>query len=84
MLFIDEIPILTTIETVIMDLKHDFNSNGISLFNKVNNKNSNYLLVTCPFHENNNQPDLIISKHTTKKYKAGFFYCFGCKTRGHL
>ena len=84
MLFIDEIPILTTIETVIMDLKHDFNSNGISLFNKVNNKNSNYLLVTCPFHENNNRPDLIISKHTTKKYKAGFFYCFGCKTRGTL
>ena len=83
MLFIYEIPILTTIETVIMDLKHDFNSNGISLFNKINNKNSNYLLVTCPFHENNNQPDLIISKHTTKNIKQDFSIVLDVKQEEH-
>ena len=84
MLFIDNIPILTTVEEVINDLKIEFANSNIRIFEKVNNRNSNYIMVSCCFHENRNQPDLTISKITTDKHEAGFFYCFGCKTKGTL
>ena len=84
MLFIDNIPILTTVEEVINDLKIEFANSNIRIFEKVNNRNSNYTMVSCCFHENRNQPDLMISKFTTDKHEAGFFYCFGCKEKGTL
>ena len=84
MLFIDSIPILATVDRIINDLKIDFANSNIRIFEKVNNRNSNYVMVSCCFHENKNQPDLMISKITTDKHEAGFFYCFGCKTKGTL
>ena len=49
MLFIDNIPILTTVEEVINDLKIEFANSNIRIFEKVNNRNSNYIMVSCCF-----------------------------------
>ena len=45
MLFIDNIPILTTVEEVINDLKIEFANSNIRIFEKVNNRNSNYIIT---------------------------------------
>lgn len=78
MLDIDGVPVLAGVDDILYRLKRELALDGKQVFNIISNKNNNYMMVTCPYHNNMKAPDMQISKRKTSKYEAGFAYCHGC------
>ena len=78
MIDIDGVPVLAGVDDILYRLKREMALEGVEVFNNISNRNSNYLMVTCPFHNNLKSPDMQVSKKRSNKYEAGFCYCHGC------
>lgn len=78
MLDIDGVPVVAGVDDILYRLKRELALDGKQVFNIISNKNNNYMMVTCPYHNNLKAPDMQISKRKTNKYEAGFAYCHGC------
>ena len=75
---IDGIPVLAGVDDIIYRLKREVATNGIEVFKNINNRNSNYLMISCPYHSNTRTPDMQVSKVKSSRFDAGFCYCHGC------
>ena len=78
MIEIDGVPILASVEDILYRVHRETGQ-----FNKIETKNSQYIMVSCPYHNNTKQPDMGITKYAIKKkdrvIPAGYGYCFGCQ-----
>lgn len=81
MITIWKIPLVTTVEQVVKDIKLQLYSTG--LLREINNTGSD-LMVTCPFHsggkEHNPSCGLLLKEKVTKDktYEAGTVHCYTC------
>ena len=83
MIEIDGVPILANVEDILYRVHRETGQ-----FNKIETKNSQYIMVSCPYHNNTKQPDMGITKYPIKKkdriIPAGYGYCFGCHHKASL
>ena len=83
MIEIDGVPILASVEDILYRVRRETGA-----FNKIETRNSQYIMVSCPYHNNTKQPDMGITKHPIKKkdriIPAGYGYCFGCHHKASL
>lgn len=77
MIYINNKPILTTIPDIIYKFRKQYGN-----FEKIRNLNRDYIMVSCPYHNNKREPDMGILKHdiikNNRTIKAGIAHCFGC------
>lgn len=83
MIEIDGVPILASVEDILYRVRRETGA-----FNKIETRNSQYIMVSCPYHNNTKQPDMGITKYSIKKQDrvipAGYGYCFGCHHKASL
>ena len=72
-MIINNIPFITTLEEILLELKTQLNINGINLLSITKNTN-NDVMVQCPYHNNGQErkPSAGIRK------SDGQFHCFAC------